>query len=56
MQSYREGIVRFCPIAMLFKKGDKGDKELEKLEELEELKELKPIALTTENKTFGFNY
>jgi hypothetical protein len=25
VQSYREGIVRFCPIAMLFKKEIKGD-------------------------------
>jgi hypothetical protein len=49
VQSYREGIVRFCPIAMLFKK------EIKEIKELEELKELKPIALTTENKTFGFN-
>ena len=56
MQSYREGIVRFCPIAMLFKREIREIKEIKKLEELEELKELKPIALTTENKTFGFNY
>jgi len=28
VQSYREGIVRFCPIAMLFKKEIKEIKEI----------------------------
>jgi len=28
VQSYREGIVRFCPIAMLFKKEIKKIKEI----------------------------